>query len=539
MPSVADILKIPAIVSGQPRLFSGADQLTRNVRWVHITEHHDIARLMHGSELVLTTGVAWPDVDPTGVQFIHDLADAGAAAVVVELVRRFTRMPERMVAAATERELPLIGLEREIRFIDVTYAVHASIIDEQLTSLRAISDANSAFTRLDVEGATPEQVLAEVTRITSRPAVLETLARHVTAYAAGDMSPDHLLAQWESRSRRAGRVETGPGSSWLSSTVEARGQRFGRIVLVADDEMPSWVQSVLDRAAATLAVDRLIDQDEQAVERHAHGSLLSTLIHRSYPSIQWVDVRAETLGVRLRGNVLVGMVVIPHAAKKMASTNLRVAQRHIEKVIVKASTDTSASALVGPALGGAIAVLLSAKNDGELISSVVAISNAIHNAFKPERGGIRCVVGVGSPTSSTSEARRSIMDGAHAAETAPDDGQTRPFYQVADIGISGLAHMLRDDHRLQAFVESMLGSLISRDLTDGLDKEGILRAFLQAGANKSQAASDYGLSRPAFYSRLEEIEGVLRIDLSSPQVRTSLHVALLALEQIREANKQT
>jgi sugar diacid utilization regulator len=55
-------------------------------------------------------------------------------------------------------------------------------------------------------------------------------------------------------------------------------------------------------------------------------------------------------------------------------------------------------------------------------------------------------------------------------------------------------------------------------------------ADLAAGGNKAEAAKNSHLARPTFYQRLHRIEWILGTDLSSAESRTSLHVALLALE---------
>jgi PucR family transcriptional regulator, purine catabolism regulatory protein len=54
--------------------------------------------------------------------------------------------------------------------------------------------------------------------------------------------------------------------------------------------------------------------------------------------------------------------------------------------------------------------------------------------------------------------------------------------------------------------------------------------LLAAGGNKAEAAKASHLARPTLYDRLRRIERILGTDLSSAESRTSLHVALLALD---------
>ena len=56
------------------------------------------------------------------------------------------------------------------------------------------------------------------------------------------------------------------------------------------------------------------------------------------------------------------------------------------------------------------------------------------------------------------------------------------------------------------------------------------RALLLHPSSKTEAAASLHLSRAAFYDRLARIEAVLDADLDDPDVRVSLHVALVADE---------
>ena len=80
---------------------------------------------------------------------------------------------------------------------------------------------------------------------------------------------------------------------------------------------------------------------------------------------------------------------------------------------------------------------------------------------------------------------------------------------------------------MQTFVERELGPLLAEPDTSLL---GVLAAYLAAGGNKAEAAKRAHLARPTFYERLRRIERILGTDLGSAESRTSLHVALLALE---------
>ena len=145
--TIAEVLRLPVIAAGMPRVMAGEDRLNRAVRWVHVTELLDPASFLEGGELVLTTGMPQPN-DPTRLRgYADQLADVGAAGLVVELGRRYRQVPADLVAACRARDLPLIVLSQGIRFIEVTQTVHALILDAQGELLRRpIRSTNSSPT---------------------------------------------------------------------------------------------------------------------------------------------------------------------------------------------------------------------------------------------------------------------------------------------------------------------------------------------------------------------------------------------------------
>ncbi|GAA1661635.1 hypothetical protein GCM10009765_08960 [Fodinicola feengrottensis] len=143
-------------------------------------------------------------------------------------------------------------------------------------------------------------------------------------------------------------------------------------------------------------------------------------------------------------------------------------------------------------------------------------------------------IGVGTTVADLAEFRRSYAEAGQVADAARGSGQRKAFYELPDIQLPGLLYVLRDDPRLQAFVERTLAPLLENDRRTGKDLLGVLRAFLRHPDNKSQAAQEAHLSRPSFYGRLSAIEELLDVDLGSAETRTSLHAAMMALDSLRQ-----
>ncbi|WP_435819396.1 PucR family transcriptional regulator [Micromonospora violae] len=616
-PTVREVLALDPVRHGAPRVVAGDDGLDRPVRWVHIAEVPDIATLLGGGELVLTTGIGLPGDDAGLRAFIGDLADVGVSGLVVELGRRYVSgVPRVMVAAAERRGLPLVELRRATPFVPITEAVHALIVDAQLTELRATEEIHQRFNDLSVEGADAAEVIRQTAELSGCPVVLENLSRQVLGYDPAGESAELLLDGWEQHSRRirpAGRTAYDPDSGWLVTTVGARGQDWGRLLLrwPASGDVPSArsvpptadsptrLTILIERAASTLALGRLIRRDAEGLERQIHRTLLTALLDHSRP-VDEVGLRAKALGVVLDRRHLVGVMVRHRADDPAGEIGPEAGQarlRDLSEAVGQALREAKLTALTSAVDDNSVGVLLVLPDPAAEDRALSAFANALRRvrldagtgrtgpgaeparaasgvdparsessrsessrsessrsllgadparagfAVEAARAGVdgsrgagpgAVIIAAGSGVGTLREARRSLVEARQIAEAARRDRRDLPIFRLPHVGLAGLLHLLRDEPRLQTFVERELGALLEYDARHPRERLlDTLRAYLEQGRNKSAAAAAAHLSRPAFYERLARIARILDVDLDSVEASLSLHVALLALEAVR------
>ncbi|GAA2389286.1 PucR family transcriptional regulator [Nonomuraea africana] len=537
LPTISDVLSLETVRRGNPRVVAGADRLDSRVRWVHVGEIADIAHLLRGGELVLTTGVALPEDPEKLAAYIGELSAVGAAGLVVELGRRFVReLPRAVVKAAEEHGLPLIVLARETPFVQITESVHARIIDIQLEELRASEQLHEVFTELSVEGASPAEVLAQVSRLSGRPVLLENLAHQVLACESAGRDTGVLLAGWESRSRAVApheRTAYDASSGWLVTTVGARGQDWGRLILLCDAPPGPREMVLAERAATTLALGRLLERHQESLERQAHGTIITGILTHAYADPDEAAARARAVGVPLTGRKLVSVVLrlvdpVDQALDGQALLG------ELAEATASVCRDAKLPALVGALDQDRVGVLLPLPPRTQVEPALTALAERLRAMWKP---GSTFVLAAGSAVESIRDVRRSFLEAEQVADVAVRQPDGRPYYRLPDLRLRGLLHLLRDDARIQTFAERELGPLLAHDAQRGGDLTRILRIYLDAGRNKAVAAQKAHLSRPAFYDRLRRLERILDTDLDDVESCLSLHVALLALESFRRENR--
>ncbi len=465
-------------------------------------------------------------------RYVDELADVDAAALVIELVRRYHRPPDALVHACRARGLPLITLAKDVNFLEVTQVVHALILGNQAEAMRRTQRVHEAFTALTLRGAGPEDVMRAAAEMSGRTVVLENLVHQALICAPSGTTLEEALTGWEERSRATPpggpRSRVGP-EGWLTAPVEYQGETWGRVVMLpAPATDPSSERAfdpehvtVLERTAMALTVARLIHPVPW--ERTAHRGALRDLVEQRHRSREDAHARVAALGLPT-GNCRFRTVVVDLPED---GTTARA-----EDLLAQAVRRAGAPALVGELGPGRLGVLLALGPSRAWRPVVEQVARAALE-LSP-----RAVVSVGSEADDLTGAPRSFHQATRVAEATPPGRPLPPgrsFHELSDVGLRGLLYALRADTRVQDYAEQRLGRLLDHDHRQGTDLLTTLRHYLDAAGNKTGAARRGGLSRETFYQRLRTIERLLDCDLESGAQRTELHVALTALDVLRDS----
>jgi purine catabolism regulator len=506
-------------------VLAGAERLDTQVRWVHVGEVREIAGLLQGGELILSTGLAMRGAVDEAVAYLRGLAAAGAAGLVVELGEAFPAVPTAVVAAARSARFPLVTLRARVRFVEITEAVHRAIVAEQLEQVEFARDVHETFTRLSLESADPTAIVRATSELCGSSVVLEDLGRHVVAFEARGRPAGGLLADWERRSRAAARLDepgvTGP-EGWVAAPVGLPARRWGRLVVPDPQVSQARLATVLERAAQALELGRMVERDRLGLELQAQGGLLSELAAGRIADERTARARVHALGLvdAARYIPVVARRSDPPGSDPVAEHDR---SRTLVELLVRAAKTARVPALVGPLGGPHVGLLLGVPAPDEN-AALARLANAV-----PEP---RPVLGVGPSAPALRTAGAGLAQAAHVADVAAatTSGAPRAYYLRSDIRLHGLVALLADDPRLQAFVEAELGPLLAHEAQHADGMLDLLRQYVEAGGNKTRLAAATHRSRPALYKRLARLGRVLGVDLDDPLSLASLTVAVLAYD---------
>lgn len=519
--TVADVVALPVIQAGDPEVLS-AHRFGETIRWVHVSDVPDLSALVQGGELVLTTGAALRD---SPRRYLGGMAEAGVIGVVVEIGA--ADLPAGIGAIAAEFDLALVALHRQVRFVEVTEAVHRLIVADQYERVDFDRRVHETFTELSLKRPSAAGIVEAAAVILDEPVVLEDLTHHALAVSLRGRPAD-LLRDWERRSRLRATAE-----QWAVTAVGPRAEQWGRLIVPQPSHDPDRTRMVLERAAVALALQRMIERDRTGLHHQAQSGLIDDVLRGRITDEREAAARAHALGLRSAARYTPVAVRVDRTA---VATDPVAAQRRnvllVDTVLhtVNASGHTGLCALRRDGEVGAVLALGVTRPAEEALG---ALGAALRTEIARVDGTAGAVLAVGPAVEGVIDAVTGLGEAAHIAEvalamrgtrSAQDTG--RAFYRAADVRLHGLISLLRDDPRVQTFAETELRTLLAGDPAH-LD---LLREYLKLAGNKAAVAARLHISRPALYKRLAVVRSALGVDLDDGESMTSLHVALMVLD---------
>ncbi|MBX5442336.1 MAG: PucR family transcriptional regulator [Solirubrobacteraceae bacterium] len=523
--TVRHALGLPVLRRGLPQVLAGHDRLDRPIRWVHAGEVSNIASLLMGGEMLLTTGMGIGPRAADQRRFVERLAEQEVAALVIELGPAFPEPTPALVDAAQRHRLPLIVLHREIAFVTVTEAIHTEIVSSHYALLRRGEQIQRRLTALMLDGEGIPEVLSALAATLRAPVFLEAAGRRLLSHA---VPPDYDLDPvdvWET----ARHADDAPGVQ--AARVRMGGHQADGRLLVADLRAPfdALAGIALDHAADIVALALLRARQEEELIAHERGSFLANLADgRVAPEA--VVRTARAAGLDADPALVLPVAAEVRAGPAAAPADWATALRDARQALV----DRGLHAIVGRRAATASFLALVALRDADQRTAAAdAAADALRHAVGRRLGPGEVTVAAGRAVepAEAGEALRLAEESAASAAGLPP----RPWHDVRALELRRLLWSWRDDPGLAALVDRVLGPLIEHDRQRKLVLLPTLEALLANGGRKAETARALHLNRQALYHRLTRIEQLLDVDLSDAGQLLTLHVALYARECIDRA----
>lgn len=501
-------MSLDAFQRADPEVICGRDGLGDSVRWVHSSEIAEIAPLLKGGEVLLTTGLGLANAPRSErVAYVEELADQEVAGVAIELGRTFAELPPEMVDAAHRRGLTLIALHRVVPFVEITEEAHARLIDRLSVDLRRGEEVSRRLTDALLAGRGLAALVETIAELVRAPAVLATATEHVVAAGGtpADAEPKELL-----------RAQTS------SAPIELQGQLWGALHIATSPGVPEpLIETVLDRAPGAIALELLRTIESMPARERTRRELIDDLLAGRSMTPTHLAMRFGLAGFHPpEGHELCGVAIgLPELDGALAA---------VDAAISRADASTVRATVAGDVVG----VLAAPRAPGARATAERLADQIARNLGNEESRDV--VVAVGPLVGALDALPFSLREARETLTVARQLGLGRRFVTAAGLAVDRIVARLARDPELPLFVDEQIGALVRYDASKRTDLVATLATYLDEACSKTAAARALHLRRQSLYARLARIEGLIGGAIDDPERRLALALAVRAHMLLRQ-----
>lgn len=542
--TVREILQRPHFAQAQ--VVAGETGLNRHVRWVHVLEVADVELLVHGEEMILTTGIPFQGDAQQAAAQLERLIKHNVSCLCIELGKHFGEIPQAMLELADRHGFPLIVFPVVVRFVDITQDVHSLIINKHHLILQDLERISRQFHRLTLTSQGVTSVLKLLQ--TSVNAQVVYLPMDGNQLAVPSLAPEHKewpaqLYQWLRTIPE--RTQSAPyhgnlGEHFiLAQPVGALGKTWAHIVLVLVERPQERDYLILDSASLSISQDLLRKRYMEERKLYTENLWIDDLLHARVKDEEqlksFIGSGFKQLNEASFQVCLIELGTPSHSQGRSVETDWE-ESIGIHLSLVLRSIFEQHGFLPLMTLKNnrlvVIAVNQNPKRSGTVRSRLQKVLDQVLVLGDDEKlGEVRPLIGVGRSYKQLMNAHLSYQESIQAIALHACFDSNILFFE--ELGVYQLLYHINDRSLLEAFVTSYLGPLMEHDETKGSELIRTLQIYLDHDGSKQIVAEQLFIVRQSLYYRLEKIAELLGEDFMSPEKRLALQVAIRAYQLLR------
>ena len=529
MLTLSEALQLPILAGA--RVVAGFAGVQRPIRWVYNVSVPNAAEWLHGGELVLTTVSNMPGEPEAQREFLRQLAEKGIVAVVITIGRLVDEIPEYLRAIGDELELPLVELPYQTRFVDIAKVINERIAEESLDTISRALSIQQRLSRLVLEGGGFAELAAMLAdqvghsisiendrfeAIANKNIAAVDSARRYTI-EHGRTNPlliDALEVEYLPRIRETLRPVQLPMMPMLGLEMErllapivVHGEIYGYMWIIADVHALSSLDMMAIEIGATVAALLMLYQESlQAAEASVKGSLMAQLIEGKGSGQTILRDQSLRYGVDLRQP---WRMLLVNISGSQPPTSTR-AYRTINDVLTRRELQAVAAQFAGQ-------VVILAQDDQDIKAMVQALLDQL------EKGNGDLKIAIGSAFSGMDRVSQAHQQCNEVLEIAQRTDSERSVHAFDELGYIHTLYHAGPESLAQNAQAPILRKLLDERQADLFNT---LETYLDAGGNSVQTADSLHIHRSTLNYRLARIKEICAVDLSSPDTRLNLQIAL-------------
>ncbi len=530
--TVEEIRKLALPLSA--RILSGEGLLDKPVAWTTVIHPEDdiASKPLQKRELILIAPVSNPRRAHSDPELIQWAAGRGAAGVAV-----YGTVSAMALAEAKALNLPVLALADDMRIREVERTIISLLVDRKGQVERRGTQIYRQLTQISSRNEGMDGLLAAMARLSKKNVIVHDKRLHPISQKLQPQfvgiwddiefflkKQDNLPVELHDRHRV---VEVDPpvllqalpvsGMARLVAPIITRNVGRGYLSIIGrESELDEIDQLICEHGAAACALEMAKQKAVNETEKRLRGTFLDRLLLGDV-SLQ----EAVRQGERFQHDMTHSHVAFVLAWRGAGNPSLR----RLETIVNTIIAVEGAAALVWIREREGEVVVFHATDFNNPIDHSLALAEAFSAEIKRQLPQSHLAIGLGQVARDVKAWRSSYRDAVQAKALAARLQTELPLF-IGDLGVYQLIMSLRDREKLSDFCEHTLGALTDYDARQNADLIKTLEAFFTCHGNLSQTATTLIVHRNTLLYRMNRINEIAGIDMSRPETRLALHLAL-------------
>ncbi|OUM88816.1 MAG: hypothetical protein BAA01_14400 [Bacillus thermozeamaize] len=525
--TVKEILERPLF--RKAKVVAGHEGLNRVVKWVHVFEVTEIGELLHGHELILSTGIVWGQKH-LRLSFLQQLIEKNVSALCIQLGYYFEKIPDDLIQMADRHHFPVIVWEKadEIPYVDITQDLHRALINKHYEMVDQLERFSNEVNQLLLSA-------------NALPKILHRLHRFLNVQVAylplqGEALCIPNPGAEERREKILSLVRSGElarsGLCVAVKPVQAFNQKWADLALISRNrELTEFDSLILDRCATAVAQELMRTLYVEERRRHQEDQWIYDWLSGKHQDeevfrrLKTIDPAFKTFAFKtFKGCVCVAGIEKQQSFDRTFNESQILHLAVIARSIFQQYGFITLSTMREPFL---IFILVDTR-DGQAWKTRVteALERIKGSAVSDKVGFTELKLGVGKMVDDVTHISKSFQMAQKVLEIEEKAGKkNRLFYE--DLHIYRLFDAVSDEE-LKEFVMDYLKPVIDYDRQRNGELMQTLYTYLACHGSKRETAEKLFVVRQTLYHRIQKLEELLGSDFMSPEKRLAIEFAVHA-----------
>ncbi|MET3697521.1 purine catabolism regulator [Bacillus oleivorans] len=523
--TVADIMQRKHFEKAE--MIAGKQGAHRYVKWVHVMEVTEVGALLNGSELILSTGIAWRNNEEVFLSFLRQLIDRHVSGLCIELGTYLDSIPPEIVEVAEQNGFPLIVFHTEVRFIEITQDLHSFIISQHFKMISHLEAYSQKINQLLLSADGHNKILHYCQKTINRPLIQKNSNLDIKFFPK--------LSEEKIENYKKKLLEDMMDVPFLvRKEIKALDHVFAEILTMADSlEEKNYISLVLDRTATALAQHYLRELYIEEKEMAEESEWLKGWIEGEYSD---EDIRHYLFehdpGIKPKGGVVCFFRVDTLHPNASDYSYLKVIFRSVMK-----QYGFSLFPLIRK--NQAIFILINVREKYDWKERLEQAIDAFKMTEFAKKKKLHSIpFGCGLFTDELEAIDKSYKTAAETVKIQEKVQLNRKtgtcFYQ--DLHIYRILSVMQKNRELKDFVIDYLQPVLDYDEKTGSDLLHTLKTYLACNGSKNKTAKELFIVRQSLYPRIEKLNQLLGNDFMEAEKRQAIEFAISSYQYFYTGN---